>query len=189
MNQKRLLVVGVLVLLLLINAVIFFTYRVRQQERIDELRARRDATEARLLDAKNARTEKERQLAGYREISDDVNRIYSETWSTPDVRLTALLVEMQRLAAKSQLIPRTINYTYSEASAKEDTESMTISFGVSGTYEQARRLISLIENSPQFVIIDQISLAQSDGDKLQLTLSLKTLFRDTNPTRKKGAAL
>ena len=63
-----------------------------------------------------------------------------------------------------------------------NAETVTINFAVQGNYQQVRRLINLLELSQQFVIIDQITLASSENDRLTLNLQLKTLFRDTTTT-------
>jgi Tfp pilus assembly protein PilO len=177
----------ILSLLLIVNGVLFFTYRVRQQERIDELQKHRDEVDAKLIDAQRARMAKEQELAAYRQIDVDVNRIYSETWSTPDVRLVPLLLEVRQLALKSQLSPQSINYAYGNQKKLQGTDTMTITFSVHGRYEQVRRMISMIERSRQFMSIGQINLGSQQGEDLNLNLQLKTLFR-ADP-KEKGARL
>ena len=47
-----------------------------------------------------------------------------------------------------------------------------------GSYEAIRRFIYELETAPEFVIIDDVSLAQSETDKpLTLTLALSAYFR------------
>ena len=47
-----------------------------------------------------------------------------------------------------------------------------------GDYEAIRRFIYELETAPEFVIIDDVALAQSEADKpLTLTLALSTYFR------------
>jgi hypothetical protein len=177
----------ILSILLLVNAVLFFTYRVRQQERIDEFQRHRDETDARLIDAQRARLAKEQELTTYRQLEADVNRIYTDTWSTPEVRLVPLLLEVRQLAVKSQLLPQSFNYAYSAQKKQQGTDTMTISFAVQGRYDQVRRMISLIEHSRQFMSIGQISLSSQQGENLNLTLQLKTLFQASQ--KEKGSSL
>ncbi|MFZ2492245.1 MAG: hypothetical protein WA208_12250, partial [Thermoanaerobaculia bacterium] len=61
-----------------------------------------------------------------------------------------------------------------------------VSFSVQGTYQQSRRLINLLELSPQFVIIDRVDLGAREGNQLSLNLHVKTLFKDTAPVDADG---
>jgi hypothetical protein len=180
-REKRLLL-AILGVLLLGNTIFFFTYRVQYQNRLKDLEERREQAEARLTQARSARMTAERRVASYRKISGDVQEIYNRQWATESQRLTALIGEVKRLALASELVPRSISYSRTaDASRKTKTaaEIVTISFTVQGNYQQARRLINLLELSQQFVIIDQISISAIDNQNLTLTLQLKTLFRDT----------
>ena len=93
-----------------------------------------------------------------------------------------MIVELQTLATKSGLKPPARSYNWSEQASGETTgaETLTVAFRVEGTYEQIRNLINLIEMSPHFIIIQQIDLVDTSdgGQKLGLSLSLKTLFRN-----------
>ena len=47
-----------------------------------------------------------------------------------------------------------------------------------GDYEGIRRFIYALETAPEFVIIDDVSLAQAEANKpLTLTLELSTYYR------------
>ncbi len=182
-REKRVLLI-ILALILVANTVFFFTYRVQYQSRLDTLDERMKQAQTRLDDAKKARSDAERTLQGFRSVEKDVAVVYDEYWSTESARLTDMIGEVKRLAVASSLIPTTYSYDRREAESSDRKKSevgaieVGVSFGVQGTYEQTRRLINLLELSRQFVIIDQISLATAEGDRLNLTLHLKTLFRD-----------
>lgn len=185
-REKRLLLI-ILGVLLLANTVFFFTYRVQYVSRIEDLDGRQEQTKARLQQAHRTRTTAEQQLAAYKQVQNDLQILYNERWSTPMLRLTALIDEVRRLAAASHLEPPSYQFSNSETKNNSTrgsvgTTSVGIAFNVQGTYEQVRRLINLLELSDQFVIIDGISLASngSTTDKtLTLNIRLKTLFRDT----------
>jgi hypothetical protein len=188
-REKRVLLI-VLTLILLANVVFFFTYRVQYQSRLDELDTRLDQAQAQLDVAKKSRLKAESTLTGFRNVEKDVALVYDQYWSTEGARLTEMIGEVKHLAVASNLVPESYAFDRREAVGSEDTASarrregdvgaieVGVRFGVSGTYEQARRLINLLELSQQFVIIDQISLATAEGDQLSLSLHLKTLFRD-----------
>lgn len=206
-REKRILLV-VLGLLLAANAVFYFTYRVQYQQRLDALEERREIAESQLEAARIARVNAEQQFASYRKIEVDVRRVYDEVWSTQHARLTPMILEVKRLAVASGIVPATIAFSQTTVDARKITTAgvttpgtsattpgatrggrirtigvneVGITFSVDGTYEQVRRLINLLELSNQFIIVNQLSLASRDGQMLNLSLHVKTLFRDPNP--------
>ncbi|HVR41952.1 MAG TPA: hypothetical protein VMS56_00790 [Thermoanaerobaculia bacterium] len=185
-REKRWLLLG-LGTLLVANLVFFVTYRVRFEERVQGQEARLDQTREALQQARAEREAAERDLATYRQIVGTVDRVYDEWWATPQERLTPLILEMRELARRSELRPRSIAYSTDDRGTG-DTASLAISFGVSGSYEQVRRLINLIEVSNQFVIIEEIGLGESGGatGDLSLTLRLRTLFRDSGASQRRS---
>ena len=55
---------------------------------------------------------------------------------------------------------------------------MTIRMELQGGYENLRQFIYELERSPEFVIIDDVMLAESGrGEALMLTLDLSTYYR------------
>jgi hypothetical protein len=178
-RERRWLLI-LLSIILLANVVFFFTYRVRQQARIDELKSRREALSARVDDLRAQRGQVESELQRLQAVQADIRNIYEVRWATPNERLTPLLLELRSLAEKSRLQPQARNYRFEQPRAQSlGTVPMTISFGVRGSYEQVRQMINLVELSEQFVFIDEISLSgdTSGSTSLAVNLSLKTLFR------------
>ena len=180
-KEKRwlLLILGVL---LFGNLVFFFTYRVRFEQHVEALDGTFDQTREQLIQARAARTSAEKDLATYRQVVTSIDQVYDGWWATPEERLAPLLIELRSLARTSGLIPRSINYNQSEQRTEGDTSSLTIAFGVAGSYEQIRRLINLLELSDQFVIIDELGLDQGGREALHLSISLRTLFRAAGRT-------
>lgn len=192
-KEKRVLLI-ILGLLLLANTIFFFTYRVRYQSRLDDLEARLTTAENRLEQTRTSRVRAEQTYRSYKQTEADVQKIYSEYWSTREQRLTAMIAEVKRLTVASSLVPTTIAFTQADVKVKAERSAAArrregsiganevgITFGVQGTYEQVRRLINLLELSRQFVIIDQIGLTEGDAGVLRFNLHIKTLFRDTAP--------
>ena len=184
-REKRILLI-ILGLLLLGNVVFFLTYRVQYQSRLDEMSERLDQAKEQLDRTKRGRADAELALAAHRKVERDVQLVFDETWSTQPKRLTALIAEVKRLAVASNAVPKTLSFARQEAEDKNATRrsknvgarEVTIGFSVTASYEQVRRMINLLELSNQFVIIDQIALAQGEGNQLTLNLRIKTLFRD-----------
>ncbi|MCU1350090.1 MAG: hypothetical protein JWO56_3120 [Acidobacteria bacterium] len=190
-RERRVLLI-VLGALLAANTIFFFTYRVQYEQRLRDLETKQAESDAQLKAARAAHQLAERQYAAYRKVQKDIEEVYNERWSTQAARLAPLITEVKRLAAASQLVPPT--YSFTLATTKSDTTGtlntnvVGISFAVNGNYQQIRRLINLLELSPQFVIIDSIALASANEQNLSLTLHVKTLFRDTSPARAAGTA-
>jgi hypothetical protein len=181
-RERRVLLV-ILGVLLLANAVFFFTYRVRFQGRVDSINDDLAQVEAQYEQARSARLKAEATFQSYRKVEGDVAQVFDQHWSTQAERFTALVAEVKRLAMASSLAPPSYGFSRTIAStgrrkAQVGAAEVGIAFQVAGTYQQVRRLINLLELSQQFVIIDQISLMAREGQTLTLTLRLKTLFRD-----------
>lgn len=182
-REKRVLLI-VLAVLLAANTLFFFTYRVQYENRLRSLDDQRDVVRAELDAARHTRVAAEQQLSGYHKVEKDIRQIYDDEWSTQNERLTAFIGEVMRLATASQLVPKSYSFAGNQTKGVAKTPSATavevsIGFPVVGTYQQIRNLINRLETSDQFIIIDQITLGSENGDKLNLTIRVKTLFRGT----------
>lgn len=187
-REKRTLLI-VLGVLLLANAIFFFTYRVQYENRLRALDTRLDQVTADLEQARGTRVAAERQVAEYRKIQQDVDDIIQNRWSTQSERLTALIGEVKKMTEASRLTPPTFSFMRTEARKPSATDKtpgavqVGVAFTVRGSYQQIRQLINRIELSDQFVIISQMGLSSDSGEQLSMTIQLKTLFRDTSAVR------
>jgi hypothetical protein len=188
-RERRVLLL-ILAVLLLGNIVFFLTYRVQYQSRLDDMNERLAQAEGQLAKSRQARTHADAQLQAYKKVERDVTEVFDQHWSTRPRRLTALIGEIKRLADASNAVPHAYSFGHStpESEQKASTgsrrstsvgaEEVTINFSVDASYDQARRMINLIELSQQFMIIDSVSLSAGDQNRLTLNLRVKTLFRD-----------
>jgi hypothetical protein len=182
-REKRLLLI-ILGVLLAANMIFFFTYRVQYENRLRSLDDQRDTVKGELEAATHARVAAEQQLAAYHRVEKDIRQIYDDEWSTQNERLTPFIGEVMRLATESQLAPRAYAFGGNQKQGVAKTQSanaveVSIGFPVEGTYQQIRILLNRLETSDQFIIIDQISLGSENGDKLNMTIRVKTIFRGT----------
>jgi len=181
-REKRVLL-AILGVLLLANTAFFFTYRVQYQNRLQDLASRLDASKSRLERARAIRINTQQQIDGYRKVQSDIQTLYNQQWSTEQQRLTALVVEIKKVTAASQLVPQSLSFSESVENVRSGgsgASTVHIMFSVHGTYQQVRRLINLLELSDQFVIIDGVSLGGGSNEHdLTLNIRLKTIFRDT----------
>lgn len=203
MNRKSVwaekgVLLGILSLLLIANTIFFFTYRVRYVERLRALDQRLAEAEQTLKGAQTARVTAERQHAAYRKIQTDLDEVYNKRWATRPERLTTLISEVKRVAQASNFVPKVYNFSLTDAgtargAGQTRTQPMRgsggrrnilrasevgITFNATGTYDQVRRLVNLLELSDQFVIINQLSITATDGGMVTVALNLKTLFRE-----------
>jgi uncharacterized protein YxeA len=186
-REKRVLLI-ILGVLLAANLIFFFTYRVQYENRLRSLDDQRDTVKGELDAATHARVAAEQQLAAYHKVEKDIRQIYDDEWSTQNERLTPFIGEVMRLATASQLVPRSYAFGGNQTRGVAKTQSanaleVSIGFPVEGTYQQIRILLNRLETSDQFIIIDQITLGSENGDKLNMTISVKTLFRGTSAGR------
>ena len=72
----------ILGILLVANAIFFFTYRVQYEARLQALDARMSQAEAELQQARTKRIAAEQQLASYRKAQTDLDSLYNY-WSRP----------------------------------------------------------------------------------------------------------
>jgi Tfp pilus assembly protein PilO len=188
MDRRKWLMVA-LGIIFLANVAFFFTYRVRYEERVESLNRSLTDAESQLQRTRERRQKAEDSLAGLRRVDQDIARVYDQHWSTPQQRLTRLLIELRRMETRSQLIPQSTSFALTEGKKDYGTTEMGISFSVRGNYTRIRQLINLIELSPHFVVIDSINLSDSseaDSDSLTLSLNLKTLFKGEQQEEEAG---
>ena len=70
------------------------------------------------------------------------------------------------------------SHTAIEAVKNQRLGRLHISMVLEGTYDSVRRFIYELETAPEFVIIDDVSIAQTEANRpLSLTLELSTYYR------------
>lgn len=185
-RERRILLI-LLGLILAGNVIFFLTYRVQYKSRLDAMDERQAQAQGELDSAKRGRASAEQSLQAYKRVEHDVQEVLDHHWSTQPKRFTLLVAEVKRLAAASNA-GQPKSYAFQQGETRDETPGFSgknigakevgIGFTVEATYDQARRMINLLELSQQFIIIDQIALAAGAQDKLTLNLHLKTLFRD-----------
>ncbi len=149
---------------------------------------------ARLVDLRIKQTTLQQQLrqadaaqAGSGILTSEAERIDDELQQfqalIPDKKQFSVFIgELFTWGEKTDLEITQVNY-----SPKVDQESgllqYGLSFSVGGKYEQLKRFIHLLENSPRILIIDQISLSGYEKSEqsrpgVKLQIQLTTFFRE-----------
>ena len=146
----------------------------------------RKGAKAALQKARSERVHAEQTISGFREIERDIRMIYDDHWSTPERRLTQLLLELRAMENRSRLVPQMTSFAMTETTKEFGTREMGIQFTVMGTYAQIRQLINLIELSPHFVVIDSISLTVNASGAVRLSTVPLITPEELDAASKKG---
>ncbi len=145
-----------------------------QRQAFDEARTGREASQGLLRRARGNR----RQVAA----------LYEQRFSTRARRLTEITAEVKDLARKAGLSPRAISYPEREI---EDFGLIKRSFvfSVEGDYLELRQFINLLELSPSFLTLEEMTLVEESGSRLNIQIRLSTLFAaesESQPARQAG---
>jgi Tfp pilus assembly protein PilO len=155
-----------------------------------QLARQRDAGAARVA----ALTTQRDALAGARGaltvLESDLGTLRKERLGSMRERLVAFLVDINKRTSAAGLRPDRISYAV-EADKKSGLARFSAIFGVSGTYEEVRRCVDLLEGSPQFVVVERLVVrSEDDIDSLavdvQLTVSTYFVDADTGMLRQLG---
>jgi hypothetical protein len=143
---------------------------------------------------------REKKLRGLLERSRQneiqIERLYAESFSTREQRLTKSQDEVKSLARKAGLDPKSLSYPTQQIQQYGLVKRSFI-FSVEGTYIELRRFINLLELSDSFLTLEQITLSQgsgsqpaqrgrngvvvqpaTEGSELRINLTLSTIFAD-----------
>lgn len=178
LSEKRAIVIPLAIGLAANLAVMaFFVYPLTVRARDVHLRAA--ASEAALLAAQREFDAAQRAKTGKERANDELRRFYREV-------LPADLAGARRITylPLAQLARRNhLKADHRSVSTESDTESqlgrLKVTMVVQGEYENVRRFIHALETAPEFVVIDDVSLAQGaePASPLVLTLELSTYYR------------
>jgi len=97
-------------------------------------------------------------------------------------RLVSFLVDVAKRTHAAGLVPERISYAAS-ADAKSGMVHFLATFNLSGTYEQIRRCVNLLEGSPQFVVVERLGLRSDEGATslaIEVQLAVGTYFVDAD---------
>ncbi|MEO1082834.1 MAG: hypothetical protein AAFY88_01190 [Acidobacteriota bacterium] len=153
--------------------------------RVDALKRRYDNQAERL---ETLRTESERAEQFVLAVSaqtDAGDALYTDYFSSEGLRFTKTLREVRRLAREAGMNPR--RFTYPEDVVEDyGLVRRGMNFPVSGTYEQLRRFINMLELTDTFITLEAVELGEIQGARqgradpnLSVRLRLWTMYVDT----------
>ena len=124
------------------------------------------------------REEVEELEAGFRDIND---RVFSDL----DLRLTRILRAVGDAAREAGLLPGTFTYTAAEEE-RLGYVRFGIAFRVTGEYAQIRKMLASFHASPEFLIVDGLSLSKDEdlaSRTLDMGVRLFTYLDEADPDR------
>lgn len=176
--RQRPWVWGPALLFFLANLALFSTYRMVYAGKVENLRQTLQQREERLEDLRAEAAETEGLVRSARRTRRALVDLYDNRLANERTRFTKVTAEVRELARRSGLEPTSMSYPTEEI---EDYGLVKryFTFSVSGTYVELRRFINLLELTPTFITLEQVSLSGGDqGDQLRIRLSLSTLFAE-----------
>jgi Tfp pilus assembly protein PilO len=106
----------------------------------------------------------------------EVSRVFDDLLSSKSERMTSIQREVRALARERGLDPDRITYRATEIK-NTGLVRFTISFPLRGQYATLEDFLKAVEESPNFLIVDQIALQEETGGMLLLTVDLATYFQ------------
>jgi hypothetical protein len=134
--------------------------------------------------ARNALRAAEGELAGARALVEGKSRADEELNAFYQKVLPADLVAARRMTnASLPALARKTNVQFDRRNTDSETDDdlrlghMTIRMVLVGDWENIRDFIYQLETAPEFVIIDNVTLVESDEAEQTLTIDLSTYYR------------
>ncbi len=173
--RRRLWVWLPALLFLLLNVALFSTYRLVVAGRLQAAKQELQSKERTLDRLRHESGIRNHRVVAASTTADRMRELYQDRFSTQSRRFTAVTAEIRDLARRAGLEPSAMSYP-SEEIQSYGLVKRSFTFGVEGTYQQLRQFINLLELTPSFVTLEQVSLSGEDGARLGIRLNLSTLF-------------
>lgn len=169
-----------LVVAVVVNLLVYALVVYPLAQRVANVEQRNQAAEQQLALARAEHAQATGTLTGKDRASTELATFYRDVLPS-DLsgarRLTKL--RLAQLARESDLVFERDQY---EPVAERDSTltRLRISMVLSGSYDGIRTFIHHLESAPEFVVIDNVELAEgADGGSLVVTLDLSTYYRGT----------
>jgi hypothetical protein len=123
-------------------------------------------------------------------LETDLGTLRREQLGSMRERLVSFLVDVAKRVQATGLKPERISYN-AQTDRKTGLVHFAATFSVTGSYEQVRRCVNLLEGSPQFTIVEQLSLRGDEAAisldvTVQLTVATYFAEADTGMLRELG---
>ncbi len=159
------------------NVAVLLSYRTFYDERLRALVAEKASLEKRRDEARRRTESVEASERRLFETQEALNAFFSETLGKREERIAPLIEEIYATTRAAGLRPDAIAYTSTD---EPGTDSLTMTFGVVGPYGDVKRLLSGLERSKRFLVVEQVALtggSETDPDLVRITMTLTNYFR------------
>lgn len=172
-------------LIVIAMAGLLSVYRMVYAGRVAQLESQYQEESARLAELEKERVDVETMLVEAEQTRAGIEMLYQERFATESERLTDVLREVRELAQRAGLSPDSISYPEEEI-AGQGLVRKHIGFTVQGNYSSLRRFINFLELSGSFLTLESIGVSDADGEMLNISLQLSTLFSRPEETSVSG---
>ena len=177
-NRRWLIPVG---LVLAINVIVLIAGVLPLRQSVQSAAARADASAQSLRDAMADLKDAEATRDGQAQASTDLDRFYADV--LPANMTSARRITHIKLAqlARSHGVDFQSGASTPETLRDSTLERLHVNYALSGDWDDIRQLIYEIETGPDFIVIDNVELAErQQNPQLSLTLDLSTYYRVGN---------
>ncbi len=178
LREKRALVLPVAIALA-VNALIYAAAVLPLTRSVDHAAARAGAVAAALDEAKARQAIAQATVDGKRRADDELKKFYKDVLPADWTAARRLAyTRLEQLARQFNLRPARTG-SEPEADRESALAKLTVTMVVTGDYRDIREFIYELESSPEFVVIDNVALAQSEATNapLVLTIEVSTYYR------------
>lgn len=172
LREKRAVVLPVAIALAA-NAVVYAVAVMPLTASVTRASARAEAVAGALGEAKKRHAMAQATVDSKRRADEELQKFYVEVlpadWTS--ARRVAY-TRLEQLARQFNLRPARTG-TEPEANRESALAKLTVTMVVAGDYRDIREFIYELESSPEFVVIDNVALAQSEDTNAPLVLTLE----------------
>ena len=162
---------------LVINVLVYAFGVYPLSQRVANVSQRNDTAARALAAARAENQQASGALTGKDQALTKLDKFYTEV--LPRDLPSARALTHVRLAQLARMHNLRYERAQSEPVLTKDSKltQLKVQMNLGGSYSGVRGFLHSLETAPQFVVIDNVVLGESEGDTLQLTLTLSTYYR------------
>jgi len=142
-----------------------------------------EAFRGRVAELASLRDKAVAEREGVVQLDDQLRTLYDTVFGNLDKRLTGILRAVGSATWEAGLQPQQFTYDANEEK-KLGLTVLGIQFSVDGTYEQILAMLSSLQASDQFFIVDRITIGGEEGTNsttLSIAVHLSTYLENADP--------
>lgn len=147
------------------------------------VRSRIEELEKEITRLEQIRDQVERERTAVAELNEQFEFLYGDVFGDLDERLTGILRAVGSATRSAGLMPH--GYSYSaEEDRKHQHIQFAIQFSVIGDYSQIRQMLSALQSSPEFLIVEDIAFSgeeEASNRDLAIAVRVATYVAQADP--------